>query len=230
MFRTRLNVQALNLITLLLLAFMLFHFTIISLHAGPVNPISVKFKRFTDTYVGTWFQQNWHLFAPDPLTNNYKLYVRVKYTSAASDNSPVVTTEWYDATAPMIAENNRSLFSPFNRMLRISMGEINTLQIGGNDDLTIKLIEKKLEKEKDKADLNQLFEQQTKSQKDSLYRLALAYSKKMFPDVSIQSVQIMTSVTEAVPYSKRNDNSFTPEEKFTEFEWRDDVGDVVQIP
>ncbi|MNP30074.1 hypothetical protein D3C76_1231320 [compost metagenome] len=207
---------------------MLFHFSIISLHAGPVNPISVKLKSFSDAYVGSWFQQNWHLFAPDPLTNNYKLYVRIKYTEEATEQSLFKTTGWYDATSPMIEENNKSLFSPFNKMLRISMGHINGLHIGGSDDLTLKVIEKKMEEEE--LDLNTLFKDQTSYQKESLYRLALAYSKKNFPNTHIQSVQIMTSTTEAVPYSKRNDKTFKQEEKFTVFEWKDDVKDVIQIP
>lgn len=207
---------------------MLFHFSMISFHAGPVNPISVKLKPHTDAYVGTWFQQNWHLFAPEPLTINYKLYVRIKYTEVGSEHTKPITTGWYDATSPMIEENNRSLFSPFNRMLRISMGHINSLNIGGSDELTIKVIEKQIEK--DQLDFNKFIKDQTDSQKDSLYRLALAYSKRNFPSANIQSLQVMTSSREAIPYSKRNDKNFKQVEQFIELEWRDNLKDVVQIP
>lgn len=134
------RICTLNILLVIFSLYFIVHFIIISLHAGPVNPISVALKPLTDRYVSPVFYQNWHLFAPNPLTINQKLYVKIKYREQHS--SKEVESEWLDVTSPMIEVNNETLFSPYNRIIRISMGYMNGLQIGSADDLTYKIIEK----------------------------------------------------------------------------------------
>ncbi|MNW31643.1 hypothetical protein D3C74_85700 [compost metagenome] len=218
----------LNTTIFLLSMLLLMHFFLVFLHAGPINPISVALKSVTDNYVGRFFQQNWHLFAPQPMTQNLKLYVRVKYTDIGSKEINV--SEWYDVTEPMIRTNEETLFSPYNRIIRIGSGYIHQLYIGGKDELTYKLIEKNSDKEDAQNKIYSSLEEDSEHIENILYRYASAFAKKEFSEAEIREVQFMTSIADAVPYSKRNDSSFKPEETTVVFDWKGVVDDVVQLP
>lgn len=185
-------------------------------------------KKNTDKYTGTLFVQNWHLFAPDPLTVNLKLYVRAKYDDPTIKKE--VETEWHDITRHMIAVNDRSLFSPYNRMLRIAMGYINQLHIGGMDDLTYRIVQKKQKTIGDLSDYAQFAESTIETQEKALYRYSSSVLKKLYPNIQLKEVQYMTSSTEAIPFSKRNDVNYKSEEKLTISEWREITKDVVAFP
>ena len=43
------------------------HFGITALHVTPVNPLKVEHERLVSAWIGPVFEQNWKLFAPDPI-------------------------------------------------------------------------------------------------------------------------------------------------------------------
>ncbi|MGW8956281.1 DUF5819 family protein [Paenibacillus sp. NPDC055715] len=218
----------LNVTLFSLSLFIMIHFFFIFLHAGPLNPISVSLKSVTDNYVGRFFQQNWHLFAPQPMTQNLKLYVRVKYKE--QDNSKTVISNWYDVTEPMIRTNQATTFSPYNRMLRIGSGYIHQLYIGGKDDLTYKLMEKISEKEKVSKEINASLDKDSKHVEQIIYRYASAFAKRKFAKFELTKVQFMTSTSDAIPYSKRGDPKFKVKETNVVYGWKGVVKDVVKLP
>ncbi|WP_338532727.1 DUF5819 family protein [Paenibacillus peoriae] len=208
--------------------FLMVHFFFIFLHAGPLNPVSVSLKSVTDNYVGRFFQQNWHLFAPQPMTQNLKLYVRVKYKGEGSTKT--VISNWYDVTEPMIRTNETTVFSPYNRMLRIGSGYIHQLYIGGKDDLTYKLMEKISKKDNVAKEINAFLEKDSDQVEQIIYRYASAFAKREFLKHEITDVQFMTSISDAIPYSKRDDLHFKVKEDNVVYGWKGVVKDVVELP
>ncbi|WP_234399729.1 DUF5819 family protein [Paenibacillus popilliae] len=215
--------------TIILLSLYLpFHFFIILLHVGPVNPISVKLQPYIMPYINPFFQQNWHLFAPTPMTVNFKIYVRGKYTDTMDQQ--VKQTEWFDVSSSLIAKNDEMLFSPYNRIIRIGTGYMHRLQLGGKDDLSLKLHQKKVETKGDLTLLEKEDELQKEESTQALYRYASSYVKKVLGDQKPTKVQFMTSVTDVVPYSKRNEGKYKPKENRYIYDWKRVEEDVLAFP
>lgn len=73
-----------------------FHIAMVFLHVAPENAISRKHDRAIDDYVYPEFEQNWKLFAPNPLQQNIAVHARARV--AAPDGS-TETTGWVDLSA-----------------------------------------------------------------------------------------------------------------------------------
>lgn len=220
--------RMLNFALILMSIFTVVHFSIIALHAGPINPISAKLQPFLNTYVIPFFYQNWHLFAPDPITTNFRLFAQVRYIEAGEDEP--VESPWIDVMTPLLEKNEETLFSPHNRMVRLGLGYVHALQLGGYDELTYKILKKASEKEELDAHIEESLLQQAEFHEDNLYRYVSAFVKSAFPDKEIVEIRIMTGRQEAVPYSKRNDANYEVEEHYSIHEWRELVDDVLPLP
>lgn len=49
------------------------HFAFTLAYAMPVNPVKLEYQKVLNRTIGTYFQQNWRLFAPDPLTETQSI-------------------------------------------------------------------------------------------------------------------------------------------------------------
>ncbi|MDU0329070.1 DUF5819 family protein [Paenibacillus sp. 3LSP] len=218
----------LNLMVVLLAIFSVFHFSVIVLHAGPINPISAKLQSQINAYVTPFFQQNWHLFAPNPVTTNFKLYVKVRYTEPGKNE--IVESKWLDMVSPMLKKNEETLFSPYNRLIRLGSGYVHELKLGGHDELTYELLNTITDDSPLYDRIDEKMNKHIEDQKRMTYRYVSAYAKAAFPDKRVLSVQFMTGQQDAVPYSKRNDENYRVEEKFIIYEWREIDHDVLPFP
>lgn len=218
----------LNLISILLFIYTFAHFSIILLHAGPINPISARLQKYVNAYVSPFFTQNWHLFAPNPVTTNFRLFMQVKYREPGT--SEYIESSWMDVITPLLEQNEKSFFSPYNRMVRLGLGYVHSLQLGGFDELTYKVLEKAQEKEQLDPHIEKSLEEQAVLHEENLYRYVSALAKSTFPGKEISEIRIMTGRQEAVPYSKRNDMDYEVEEQYSIHEWRELVDDVLAFP
>ena len=66
----------LHLLKLTMLSALIAHLGIHALYLAPNNPATPQYMSFVDTYMGTFFTQNWHLFAPEPATASLQLSYR----------------------------------------------------------------------------------------------------------------------------------------------------------
>lgn len=219
---------SLNIITILLTILTPIHFFIIVLHAGPINPISAKFQPQINAYVTPFFFQNWHLFAPDPVTTNFNLYLKVKYKEA--EHTEIIQSDWLDVVGPILKKNDETLLSPYNRMVRLGLGYVHALELGGHDELTYKLLKKISDEDKHSTRVEEKIAEQIELQKDLIYRYVSAYAKAAYPNKEIIAVQFMTGRKDTVSYSKRNDEGYEVQEKFDIYEWREVVSDVLSFP
>ncbi|MER6010449.1 DUF5819 family protein [Streptomyces bluensis] len=72
------------------------HLGMVFLHVAPSNTVTKKHGRAIDEWVYPEFEQNWMLFAPNPLQQNISVQVRAEVRGA---DGSIRTTGWYDLTA-----------------------------------------------------------------------------------------------------------------------------------
>ncbi|MDQ0843961.1 hypothetical protein QFZ68_003641 [Streptomyces sp. V1I6] len=77
------------------------HLAMVFLHVAPSNTVTKQHGEVVDDWVYPEFEQNWKLFAPNPLQQNIAVQVRAQYT--AGDGSRR-TSDWIDLSAEDGAE------------------------------------------------------------------------------------------------------------------------------
>ncbi|MGP3952161.1 DUF5819 family protein [Streptomyces sp. 7N604] len=72
------------------------HVSMVFLHVAPSNTITKRHGAAVDEYVYPEFEQNWKLFAPNPLQQNIAVQARAEVRTA---DGGIATTEWTDLSA-----------------------------------------------------------------------------------------------------------------------------------
>lgn len=72
------------------------HLALVFLHVAPSNTLSTQHAKTIDAWVYPEFEQNWKLFAPNPLQQNIAVEARAEVRAAGGE---VVTTPWHDLSA-----------------------------------------------------------------------------------------------------------------------------------
>jgi len=71
--------------------------------------------------VGTYFQQNWSLFAPNPASANLSLFIA---PSKDSSVTAIDSLEWVDITTPLLRNYQQNRFSGYERIGRVQNGAL----------------------------------------------------------------------------------------------------------
>lgn len=82
------------------------HLALVFLHVAPSNTLSKQHAGTIDAWVYPEFEQNWKLFAPNPLQQNIAVEVRAEVRTAAGE---LTTTGWRDLSAEDAAAIRHSL-------------------------------------------------------------------------------------------------------------------------
>ncbi|MFB6548990.1 DUF5819 family protein [Streptomyces sp. NPDC056405] len=72
------------------------HIGLVFLHVAPSNTLTKQHGEAVDEWVFPEFEQNWKLFAPNPLQQNVSVQVRAEVSTA---DGAIRTTGWYDLSA-----------------------------------------------------------------------------------------------------------------------------------
>ncbi|MGI5401615.1 DUF5819 family protein [Streptomyces sp. CA-135486] len=72
------------------------HLAMVFLHVAPSNTVTKEHGGAVDGWVYPEFEQNWKLFAPNPLQQNVAVEVKAEYTA---DDGSHKNTDWIDLTA-----------------------------------------------------------------------------------------------------------------------------------
>ncbi|MEU7552502.1 DUF5819 family protein [Streptomyces sp. NPDC044571] len=72
------------------------HLALVFLHVAPANTVSKRHAEAIDDWIYPEFEQNWKLFAPNPLQQNIAVEVRAEMRTAGGE---VVTGSWRDLSA-----------------------------------------------------------------------------------------------------------------------------------
>ncbi|HWM37517.1 MAG TPA: DUF5819 family protein, partial [Streptomyces sp.] len=72
------------------------HLAMVFLHVAPSNTMTKKHGQGVDDYIYPEFEQNWKLFAPNPLQQNIAVHARAK---VAKEDGASETTGWVNLSA-----------------------------------------------------------------------------------------------------------------------------------
>lgn len=86
------------------------HFLILFFYTMPLSPIKYSFSIPIDDYADTFFTQNWHLFAPNPVQDNIVVAARARNFSDTL-HTYTASTDWVDLTDPLIWAVQKDRFS-----------------------------------------------------------------------------------------------------------------------
>ncbi|MEV6259414.1 DUF5819 family protein [Streptomyces sp. NPDC051784] len=73
------------------------HIAMVFLHVAPSNTLTKQHGQAVDRWVYPEFEQNWKLFAPNPLQQNISVQVRAELADNGADGSRI--TRWIDLSA-----------------------------------------------------------------------------------------------------------------------------------
>src|SRR5260370_14637260 len=132
-------VSVVRIMTVLLLVA---HFTLTVLYVFPINPAKDTLQPLIDATIGTYFQQNWMLFAPNPVSRDSELLVRPlsdnEYSVALIKGLP--SDGWYDILSPLWAKNQSNRFSMYGRVATIALPAIQAYLTNRDDAQPIGLM------------------------------------------------------------------------------------------
>jgi hypothetical protein len=108
------------------------HFTLTLAYVLPVNPIKVRHMGILDRTIGTYFQQNWSLFAPNPLSNDQALIARCLSAeeAAAAEVGKLPTEGWHDLSTSFWTRFQQNRLSAYDRLVRPQSNSIREFMAG----------------------------------------------------------------------------------------------------
>ncbi|WP_051716493.1 DUF5819 family protein [Streptomyces sp. NRRL F-5727] len=83
------------------------HLAMVFLHVAPSNTITKQHGQAVDDWIYPEFEQNWKLFAPNPLQQNVSVEVRAEVADASGIRR---TTGWIDLTAQDVEDVRGNVF------------------------------------------------------------------------------------------------------------------------
>ncbi len=205
---------------LLLSALMVWHFSIVLLHVLPFNPLTNKYRNVVEAYVNPFFTQNWHLFAPDPVSHTKTIYIQAR---VKGPDGKLVESDWVDITTPLITANWEERLSPVNRVMRFGVGAFS--QAFHQDDVINMFEEKK--KQANKQDLKlpkediELLDEYRKQGVALLYRYGFSYVPKYFAGRDVESIRLRVTIKASKPFSQRHNQNYQNEQQYVEFDWKE---------
>ncbi|OPC82072.1 hypothetical protein B4N89_14995 [Embleya scabrispora] len=73
----------------------LVHVFFVFLHVAPSNALSQEYQKETGTWIYPYFEQNWALFAPNPMSENFRVQAQSR---VRGPDGAVVESDWSDLT------------------------------------------------------------------------------------------------------------------------------------
>ncbi len=102
------------------LAWLVAHFALTLAYVMPVNPITVGLQPMLGATIGTYFEQNWGMFAPNPRSGDLVLLARPlsdgEFGVLGSEGLPV--DGWYDLSTGLWDAFHANRFSAYDRLTR----------------------------------------------------------------------------------------------------------------
>lgn len=209
--------KKMNFIIIICLSlFLIFHFAIITISSGPLNPVSLKHQEFLNDYKNPLLHQSWNLFAPDPVSRTDRIAIKIKTKDG-------IDSDWFDISQPLLDRNFDNSISPFNRAVRVPLGIVQNLY---EEDEIIALYKEK--KDAESSEDNDVVEftdktneeERSKKELELLYRFSFSMAQLVENPNNIAQVKIRLVQDHPVPFSKRNDKVLKKESIYVEFDWQ----------
>src|SRR5690349_21278563 len=93
------------------------------LYLMPPNPLKAMVLPVVERIENPLFAQNWHLFAPTPISMNYVIEVRCR-TAGLRDAVTRRVTVWQDITTPLLRQFHQNRLTPYGQLLRVQQSAV----------------------------------------------------------------------------------------------------------
>jgi hypothetical protein len=115
------------------LIWLLVHFALTIIYVMPVTPLKIELQPILSATIGRYFNQNWSLFAPNPVSTNEKLFVKCLTKEEVEDGpvAGVTAANWHDLSTPFWQAFQRNRFSAYERLGRPGSNAMRTYLTGG---------------------------------------------------------------------------------------------------
>ncbi len=99
------------------------HFTVTAIYLTPLNPVKLRLYQHLQAWIHPLFPQNWHLFAPDPVSSSHSLVTKCR--------SGTIESEWIDVTNAVLDRYYENRLSTAKAIGGIQINAIMTVTRGG---------------------------------------------------------------------------------------------------
>jgi hypothetical protein len=184
------------------LMWLVVHFAMTLVYVMPFTPIKVRHTGLLDRTIGTYFQQNWSLFAPNPLSNDQALIARCLSSEEgeAANAGKLPTTGWHDLSTPFWSRFQQNRFSAYDRLVRPQSNAIREFMAGSFDLGELFQACKRGQKEACKK-ADEGYARSRKVAGEMLKKIGSSYCLEVDPAAT--HVALGLQETPAVPWSKR---------------------------
>jgi Family of unknown function (DUF5819) len=93
------------------------HISLTIIYNMPMNPLKLSLNPLLNATIGTFFGQNWSLFAPNPVGEDYILLVQPRSKLLSKDSSKIDTI-WYNTSSTLWLRFQKNRFSAYDRLAR----------------------------------------------------------------------------------------------------------------
>ncbi len=140
--RKAVHMWVVNVVRIMTVLWLVAHFTLTVLYVFPINPAKDTLQPLINTTIGTYFPQNWMLFAPNPVSRDSELLVRPlsdnEYSIALTKGLP--SDGWYDILSPLWAKNQSNRFSTYGRLARLALKNIKAYFNNPDNDQSVQFM------------------------------------------------------------------------------------------
>jgi hypothetical protein len=188
------------------------HFLLTAMYVLPVNPVRLLIEPLLQATIGSYFSQNWSLFAPNPLSSTQTLMVRC-LTEAEAQSGPLPANGWADLSSPLFERAQRNRLSAYERLVRPQENAVRAWL--GNAVEFQPLIDRCAKDDKPACEaLDQILKLRRAGAAVLLRQLGSVYCREARPAASVRAVALRYRERSAVPWSQR----FHGTPKTTDFE------------
>lgn len=197
-------------VRVLTLVWLVVHFTLTALYVMPLNPVKMAIQPLLNATIGTYFAQDWSLFAPDPLSSTFTLLARplTRAEAAASPATGLPTAGWQDLTMPCWDRFQQNRFSAYDRLTRPQINEILNLLNGNKAYRSWYDACRKGDKEACKV-VDKASEPVRAQAQRRLGKIGSAYCNDIASPPEVTYVALRARERETVPWSKRHSAKVT---------------------
>lgn len=209
--------------TLLLLG-CLMHIGLTMLYNTPMNPFKAKNLGVIQGYIGTFFPQNWSLFAPNPVDTDFEVLIKPlsqeQYDAWVSHDEvmlPEIERGWFGVLSPLYSASRQNRLIPYERLSRPLYNSLRNY-LGRNQTFSelSRSIQSLPEEGEERQKLEETYEQLLKASQNESKKLITRYLDYIAADLGLREqgythIVVRLRETKIVPWSKRNDESFERE-------------------
>lgn len=202
-----------------LLLLLAFHFTIVVLYNSRPNPIKRRHDRFITAYMTPLFAQDWHLFAPSPISFDVILMLKTRLRHRTT--AQLYETDWVDVTTPILRQLHRRRFSSLGSLAHIHVYTVFAQRLPPSQAEVYRLIcENVKEHPICKGEPTDSMKRSAALAEQLRTRVASAHAFKLYgARWDIVQMKVRTLIRRVPPFSRRYDRDESRALTYMDSEW-----------